>query len=67
MMKTNFRTLMFFLIATMFITACAVQYKPVPGFQAQSIETGRYEKKVAQLVLILDGSYSMDEGYKGYR
>lgn len=67
MMKTNLRTSMFFLITTMFITACATQYKPVPSFQAQSIEMGRHEKKVAHLVLILDASYSMDDGYKGYR
>jgi OOP family OmpA-OmpF porin len=66
-MKFNVKIQMFILTTAVFITACATPFKPVPDFQAQSIDMDRYDNKVAHLVLILDASYSMENGHKGYQ
>jgi OOP family OmpA-OmpF porin len=67
-MKVNIRIQMFvFLITAVFMTACTASYKPVPSFQAQSIDMESHEKKVAHLVLIFDASASMVTGHEGYQ
>lgn len=66
-MKTVGRTLFAFTMAAFFLTGCATQFGPPPAFNAQPISDGQYDKKVDQLVFILDASYSMSEVYQGYR
>jgi OOP family OmpA-OmpF porin len=66
-MKSNLRIQIFILATAIFISACSTTYGPVPDFQAQPIDQERYDKKVSQLVLILDASYSMENGHNGYQ
>ncbi len=56
-------------LAAVFIAACATPYHPLPlpDFDAQPIDPGRYEKKVGQLVFVLDASSSMADVHRGYQ
>lgn len=58
---SKFRPLLILLIFA--VTACAANLKPVPMFQAQPVDAGRYSQRVDHLIFILDGSSSMGEGY----
>ncbi len=49
------------------LTACAGATKPIPQFQAQPVDTGRYDKRADHLIFIMDASSSMAESYQDYR
>ncbi len=49
------------------LTACAGTTKPLPQFQAQPVESGRYAKRADHLIFIMDASSSMAEGYRDHR
>ncbi len=55
------------LLISLFVTACATSFEPMPTIQTQPIDTGRYDTKVKHLVFIMDASSSMLEGYQGHQ
>ena len=67
MKKTVGRYLFAFAIVTFFLTGCASQYSPPPVFNPQAVPNGQYDKKVDHLVMVLDASSSMGDGYQGTR
>jgi OOP family OmpA-OmpF porin len=66
-MKMRLRYPLIVLLAAVFLAACATPNKPLPAFKADQLQQGRYDKKVDQVVFVLDASSSMSEGHQGYQ
>ena len=67
MMKPNVRYMLTVLLAAAFIAACATPYQQLPKIDSQRLDPGRHDKKVDLLMVVLDASSSMADGYQGYR
>lgn len=66
-MKMRLRYPLMMLLAAVALAACATPNKPLPAFNAEQLQPGRYDKKVDQVVFVLDASSSMAEGHQGYQ
>ena len=61
--------LTFGLIVTLSVlmTACATSYQPVPPFTPVDVDAGGYALKTQNMLVILDASSSMAEGYQQWK
>ncbi|MGD8845698.1 MAG: OmpA family protein [Desulfobacteraceae bacterium] len=65
MMRHVLRSLGLIAIVTLFFAGCATHGRVPAPFEAQPIESGKYNQKVDHLYFILDASSSMTEGHAG--
>lgn len=49
------------------VSACATSYQPVPPFTPVDVDAGGYALKAENMLVILDASSSMDEGYRQWK
>lgn len=62
-MKHFFSTLGLGVIIATFLSACATSYQPVPAFTPVPVDAGGYALKTQNVLVILDASSSMGDGY----
>ena len=55
------------LLAAMMMSACATSYQPVPPFTPESVDAEGRALKTQNVLVILDASSSMDEGYQQWK
>jgi OOP family OmpA-OmpF porin len=54
-------------LVVVFLSACATTYEPVPPITPVGVDTGGYALKAQNMLVILDASSSMDEGYQQWK
>jgi OmpA-OmpF porin, OOP family len=62
-MKHPFSTLGMVVMIAVFFSACATTYQPVPPFTPVAVDAGGYALKTQNVLVILDASSSMADGY----
>ena len=66
-MKHPVFKLAFMLTVAMLMSACATSYEPVPPITPVGVDAGGYALKTQNMLVILDASSSMDEGYQQWK
>lgn len=66
-MKHPVSTLALVLMLATLMTACATSYQPVPPFTSVDVDAGGHALKTQNLIVILDASSSMGEGYQQWQ
>ncbi|BBO67543.1 hypothetical protein DSCA_14730 [Desulfosarcina alkanivorans] len=66
-MKPNFSTLFFVVTIAFLMTACATPYQAVPPFTPVDVDARGHALKTQNVVVILDASSSMDDGYQQWK
>ncbi len=66
-MKHPVLTLGLIVTLSVLMTSCATSYQPVPPFTPVDVDAGGYTLKTQNLLVILDASSSMGEGYQQWK
>jgi OOP family OmpA-OmpF porin len=66
-MKRPVSTFGLLVVLTIFLTACATSYQPVPPITPVDVDAGGYALKTQNMLVVLDASSSMDDGYQQWK
>ena len=55
------------LLVVAFVSACATSYEPVPPVTPVGVDAGGHALKTQNMLVILDASSSMDQGYQQWK
>ena len=66
-MKHPVSKLVLLLMIAALMSACATSYQPVPPFTPVDVDAGGHALKTQNVIVILDASSSMGEGYQQWK